>query len=131
MMSNTYIPGKIRGLVVDDEEIILSFLKRLLSAWGYEADTINNPTEATAKIQKNDYDFIILDVKMPDMNGEQLYNLILELKPELINKIIFATGDVMNKATFSFLSETQAPVLTKPLDTNELKETIDKIIATK
>jgi CheY-like chemotaxis protein len=127
-MSDAYIPGKIRGLVVDDEEIILSFLKRLLSGWGYDAETINNPKEAITKIQKNDYDFIILDVKMPDMNGEQLYNLVLELKPELTNKIIFATGDVMNKATATFLNETRAPVLTKPLDTNELKETIDKII---
>jgi CheY-like chemotaxis protein len=127
-MSDAYIPGKIRGLVVDDEEIILSFLKRLLSGWGYDAETINNPKEAITKIQKNDYDFIILDVKMPDMNGEQLYNLVLELKPELTNKIIFATGDVMNKATATFLNETRAPVLTKPLDTNELKETKDKII---
>jgi hypothetical protein len=37
----------------------------------------------------------------------------------------------MNKATASFLNETQAPVLTKPLDTNELRETIDKIITAK
>ena len=130
-MSDTDIPGKTRGLVVDDEEIILSFLKRLLSGWGHEAETINNPTEAIAKIQNNDYDFIILDVKMPDINGEQLYNLILKLKPSLTNRIIFATGDVMNKATASFLNKTQAPVFTKPLDTNELKETIDRIIADK
>jgi CheY-like chemotaxis protein len=130
-MSDAYIPGKIRGLVVDDEIIILSFLKRLLNGWGYEAETINNPLEAIDRIQKNDYDFIILDVKMPDMNGEQLYNLILELKPSFTNRIIFATGDVMNKATATFLNETRAPVLTKPLDTNELKETIDKIIAAK
>jgi CheY-like chemotaxis protein len=130
-MSDAYIPGITRGLVVDDEEIILSFLKRLLSGWGYETETINNPTEAITKIQRNDYDFIILDVKMPDMNGEQLYNLIIELKPSFINRIIFATGDVMNKATASFLNETQAPVLTKPLDTNELRETIDKIITAK
>ena len=130
-MSDANIPGKIRGLVVDDEEIILSFLKRLLSGWGYEMETINNPTEAIENIQNNEYDFIILDVKMPDINGEQLYNLIIKLKPSITNRIIFATGDVMNKATASFLNETQAPVLTKPLDTKELKNTIDKIIAVK
>jgi DNA-binding NtrC family response regulator len=37
-MSDAYIPGLTRGLVVDDEEIILSFLKRLLSGWGYETE---------------------------------------------------------------------------------------------
>jgi CheY-like chemotaxis protein len=130
-MSEQQLPAKMRGLVVDDEEIILSFLKRLLNGWGYEVEIINNPTEAIDNIQKNDYDFIILDVKMPEINGQQLYNLIAELKPSVINRIIFATGDVMNKTTANFLNETQAPVLTKPLDTNELKETIGEIIAAK
>ena len=130
-MSEQQLPGKIRGLVVDDEEIILSFLKRLLNGWGYEAETINNPTEAIENIQKNDYSFIILDVKMPEINGQQLYNLIAQLKPSLVNRIIFATGDTMNKSTATFLNETQAPVLTKPLDTHELKDTIDAIIAAK
>ncbi|MDD4924076.1 MAG: response regulator [Dehalococcoidales bacterium] len=130
-MSNPQLPGKITALVVDDEEIILSFLKRLLNSWGYEAETINTPREAIESIKKNDYDFILLDVKMPDINGQQLYDMIAEFKPSLINRVIFATGDVMNKSTASFLNETQAPVLTKPIDTHELKEHIDKILSVK
>ena len=130
-MSNPRTHDEIKALVVDDEEIILGFLKRLLNGWGYQAEIINTPREAIEKITKNNYDFIILDVKMPDINGQQLYNMIAELKPSLINRIIFATGDVMNKSTAFFLNETEAPVLTKPIDINELKENIDKIFSSK
>ncbi len=130
-MNNPQTPGKIRALIVDDEEIILSFLKRLLNGWGYETEIIKTPREAIEKIKQNDYDFILLDIKMPDINGQQLYNTIAELKPSLIDRIIFATGDVMNKSTASFLNETKAPVLTKPIDIAELKENIDKILSSK
>ncbi len=128
-MNNLPSAAKIKGLVIDDEEIILIYLKRLLSTWGYAADTINASQEAIDKIKKQDYHFILLDLKMPNINGELLYNMIAELKPYIVNRIIIITGDIANKSTASFLYETKAPILTKPIDSDKLKNTIDKIIS--
>lgn len=128
-MNNLPGPVKIKGLVVDDEKIILIYLKRLLSTWGYVADTANTSQEAIEIIKKRDYDFIMLDIRMPDINGEQLYNMIAEVKPYLVNRIIIITGDISNKSTASFFKETKAPILTKPIDSGKLKDTIDKTIS--
>ena len=128
-MNNLPGPVKIKGLVVDDEKIILIYLKRLLSTWGYVADTANTSQEAIEIIKKRDYDFIMLDIRMPDINGEQLYNMITDLKPYLVNRIIIITGDITNKSTASFFKETKASILTKPIDSGKLKDTIDKIIS--
>lgn len=120
---------QIKGLAVDDEEIILLYFERLLKGWNYQVETTSSPQEALKRIKRNDYDFVLLDIKMPDINGEQLYNMIAELKPPLVSRIIIITGDIMNKTTVSFLNKTESPILTKPIDTDKLKETIDKIIS--
>ena len=51
-MNNLPGEAKIKGLVVDDEKIILIYLKRLLSTWGYVADTANTSQEAIEIIKK-------------------------------------------------------------------------------
>jgi PAS domain S-box-containing protein len=119
---------KIKGLVVDDEKIILIFLNRLLSEWGYEVETVDRAIKAIEKIKINDYDFILLDIKMPEINGIRLYRLIEEINPSLVKKIIFATGDVLEKSTNAFFQETKAPTITKPIDTEKLKEVINEIL---
>jgi CheY-like chemotaxis protein len=119
---------KAKGLVVDDEKIILTYLRRLLSGWGYETDLVNNAKEAIEMIKSNSYDFILLDIKMPEMNGTRLYHYIEKLKPDMVKKIIFATGDILENSTSAFLQEIKALTLTKPIDIEKLKISIDKIL---
>ena len=120
---------KIKGLVVDDEKAILIFLNRLLTGWGYEIETVNTAKEAIERIKTNDYDFILLDIKMPEINGMRLYHLIEEIKPSLVKRVLFATGDILEKSTSAFLQATDAPTLTKPIDTEQLKDSINKVLA--
>lgn len=56
-------------LVVDDEELIIKSLFKLLSIEGYDATVVRSGKEAIARVKENDFDLIICDVRMPEMNG--------------------------------------------------------------
>jgi PAS domain S-box-containing protein len=120
--------GYKRGLLIDDEKPILSYLRRLMSIWGYESDAASSAREALVIVKKYDYDFILLDVKMPDMNGLEFYRSLKKIKPELARRVIFVTGDVLEKATSNFLKENNVLNITKPIDIDKLKESIDNIL---
>ena len=50
-------------------------------------------------LTEEDYDLVMVDIKTPVMNGQQLYRYILESRPELANRVVFTTGDVINSET--------------------------------
>jgi two-component system, OmpR family, response regulator ChvI len=63
---------KPRILLVDDERDIVTVLKASLQRNGFEVDGFSDPTEALANFKKDRYDLILLDIKMPKMNGFEL-----------------------------------------------------------
>jgi PAS domain S-box-containing protein len=121
-------PQKPRGakiLVVDDEEAILAFLSRLLSEWGHSVETINNADTALEKLNEERYSLVLLDIKLPGMSGIELYQHIEDIAPALARRVMFITGDIMEGTTRAFLEKTGAPYITKPLDIEVLKKTIN------
>jgi len=124
-------PQKSRGakiLVVDDEAAILTFLSRLLTEWGHSVETINNADTALERLRTERYSLVLLDIKLPGMSGIELYHHIEEIAPALARRVMFVTGDVMQSATRSFLEKTGAPYITKPLDIEVLKKTINRAL---
>jgi CheY-like chemotaxis protein len=67
-----------------------------------EVDAVLNSEAALEKLANNDYDVIVTDIKMPRLNGEQLYEQIVELDPRLAQRIILMTGDVISASTRNF-----------------------------
>ncbi len=114
-----------RILVVDDEETILELLTAFLEGSGHVIETASNGRLALEKVRQADYDIIISDLKMPDMGGQKLYESIREMKPGLIARMIFSTGDTVNPTTQAFFQETGNPYLTKPFKL----EDVDRLIA--
>jgi len=124
-------PQKPRGakiLVVDDEAAILTFLSRLLSEWGHSVETINNANTALEKLNTERYSLVLLDIKLPGMSGIELYQHIEDIAPALARRVMFITGDIMEGTTRGFLEKTGAPYITKPLDIEVLKKTINSIL---
>ncbi len=64
--------NNINILVIDDDKDICMSLKKILSLDGYKVRTISRPKSALREIEKNTYHLIILDLKMPEMSGEEL-----------------------------------------------------------
>ncbi|MBI5181793.1 MAG: response regulator [Nitrospirae bacterium] len=117
-----------RILVLDDEAMILELCTAVLSTEGYLIDTVSDGNDAIALLDKNKYDAIISDMKMPSLNGSKFYEIIKINHPELSKKIIFITGDVMNIETKAFLEKTNVPYLIKPFRLNDLKEAVRRVL---
>jgi signal transduction histidine kinase/CheY-like chemotaxis protein len=118
---DTGIIGK-RVLIVEDEELILNMIKGVLEEEGYEVDIASNGNRALEKLDKNLYDLIICDVKMPCMDGNRFYQEVRARYNVPEDKFIFVTGD-LKALSINF---DEARVLRKPFTINELKAVIKK-----
>ena len=72
---------KIYVLIVDDEVTVRHFIKSILDNSDYVVDTTGDPYEALQKITINDYDVVILDIRMPGMSGQELFEKIVYKSP--------------------------------------------------
>jgi DNA-binding response OmpR family regulator len=128
---NKPVVGERRILVVEDEPGITRVCLRTLSSQGYEVDVANNGSIAEGMLGRVAYDLMLVDIRTPIMNGMQLYEYISDKHPELTNRVIFTTGDVISSDTQYFLENSGQPVLTKPFTPEELarivREVLDKL----
>jgi len=126
-MQNTRSNVK-RVLIVGDEIPIVEFCRRVLADCRFEVDIASSVKAAYETIEKTQYDIYLIDMRLPQIDGTELY-LWLEAKhPELLKKVIFTTGDVMNRDTLDFLKKNKALVLEKPFSPDELKSIIKQVI---
>jgi DNA-binding response OmpR family regulator len=82
--------SKTKVLIVDDEDDIILSFKRILEFKGFEVDAYNDPTVALAEFKSNYYDVALIDIKMPHLDGFDLYKKIKELDNNL--RIYFLTA---------------------------------------
>ena len=108
-------------LVVEDEPAISDICRRVLDDEGFEVDTAVNGKVAQDMLEKKQYALYLIDIRLPAMNGKELYQWLKEKQPELANRVIFTTGDVMGGDTQIFLEQAARPILLKPFAPDELK----------
>jgi DNA-binding NtrC family response regulator len=80
---------KGRILLVDDEEIVLRSCQRILGG-AYDVDTARDGLEALGKVNERPYDVLILDIKMPKMDGIEVLRRVKEARPDI--EVIMVTG---------------------------------------
>ena len=111
-------------LIVDDEQAILDLLTDILHTIGYRTSTARDGNQAMDELDKDEYDLIICDMKMPGLGGESLYDLVKETNRELAERIIFITGDIVNPKTQSFLQSTGNSYVGKPFRIEDIRQCI-------
>lgn len=119
-------PGK-HILVVDDEDAVLDFLRRVLKKKGHKVEIAKNGPMAWEKIRRGNYDAILLDLKLPKLSGEALFKRIKEAKPHLLQRVIFMTGDISQMAVQNLAQERGNPWLCKPFTIEQLNQALGKI----
>jgi PAS domain S-box-containing protein len=107
-------PPARRALVVDDEQEIAESLADFLSIEGFACDIAVGGAEAQLRLEEGQYDLIVSDLRMPGIDGPQLHAWIAAERPELLDRVAFATGDTLGAAAARFLDEVKRPVLEKP-----------------
>lgn len=119
-------------LVVDDEPDINFILKTVLEKQnGFRVDSFNDPESALQNFKLGLYDLLIVDIKMPKMNGIELYNKISKIDENL--RVCFMSAseqyydDIRSQVTLSL--EQNSCFLRKPFGNEELIRHVDKIIA--
>jgi len=116
-------------LVIDDEEAILQMLREELTRHGYDVDVAGDGETALRQLGQKNYDIACCDWKMPGLNGRQVYERMRATKADFCRRVIFITGDVINKQMREFLEEEKRPCLTKPFTLAELRNAIKTLIA--
>jgi len=114
-------------LVVDDEPNIRDLLRKYLELERYTVDLAEDGNEAWRKLRSMPYDCILLDMKMPEMSGPELYELLRDFRPSLANKVVFITGDTANPASLDFISDTGNFFITKPFRLEDLLERVNDL----
>ncbi len=117
-----------RILVVDDELSIRGLLHTSLTAAGHHVETAGDGVNALEYLAKEDVDLIISDVKMPGVDGIELYRRILAWEPRVAARMIFTSGDLLNPQTRSFLDSIPNPNIAKPFDLTAMRDLVDAML---
>jgi signal transduction histidine kinase/CheY-like chemotaxis protein len=116
-------------LLVDDEHILLEMIREGLKRHGYEITSANDGETALRELQTRNFDAICTDLKMPGLNGRQLYEWVRASRPDSARRVIFMTGDVINESLQMFLDQEQLACLHKPFSVADLRQAIKHILA--
>ena len=112
-----------RVLIVDDEERFRTTLRKLLTVREMEAADVGSAKDAFSEMEKNSYDVILLDVKMPEMNGIEALGRIKKEHPDV--EVIILTGHASVDAAVEIMKLGGYEYLLKPCPIDELAGKIE------
>ncbi|MFC2163957.1 response regulator [Acidobacteriota bacterium] len=115
---------KAKILAVDDEEIVLSSFRKILALDGFSIDTVEKGKEALGLIQKNDYDFVFVDLKMPEMDGVDVTKAVKHLRPDI--DVIVITGYASIESAVETMKYGAMDYVQKPFTEDELVDFVNK-----
>ncbi|MBS9524512.1 response regulator [Litoribacter alkaliphilus] len=119
--------GKI--LLAEDNTITQKFMKAMLNQWGYEVVLVGDGRQVLEEIERNQFDILILDYQMPEMDGLETFKKINKKKTLIGNaEVIFLTGET-SPTVISNLKETGVGYfLRKPVNLQVLFSILDQLM---
>ncbi len=117
-----------RILVVDDEWSIRALLHDILRLDQHEVALASSGIEAADLIDRERFDIILTDMKMPGMDGAAFFRHVQEHDLDQARRIIFITGDTVSPETRGFLQGVSNPILSKPFKIGPLRDAIELVL---
>jgi DNA-binding NtrC family response regulator len=108
-------------LLVDDEPAICKALALALSRAGFRVTTALSGETAMSVVRGEHIDLLVLDLRIPDMRGDTLFELAAAIQPHLRTRTLFTTGDITERAQ-ELIEACRCPLLRKPFDLKDLIE---------
>lgn len=123
--NTTEIRGNgMKVLVVDDEQLVRWFLERALKKWGYEVVSVSNPRDALSQMEKNSFDILITDLRMPEGNGAELLNDVRQM-PSPPQNIVVCSAFITAEMAKNYNGQ-GIHTLKKPFKLAELEKTLGR-----
>jgi CheY-like chemotaxis protein len=114
-------------LIVDDEPGITRAMAQLLRRDGHTVETAANGRLALEKCQVQDYELILCDLRMPELDGPGFYRALQQHHPHLCQRIMFLTGDTLSPEAQEFLQHAGVPRLTKPFTAAMVRRALQRL----
>ncbi|HYL90609.1 MAG TPA: sigma-54 dependent transcriptional regulator, partial [Burkholderiales bacterium] len=115
-----------RILVVDDEDIVLQSCRRALAAPERTIDTAASGAEALKKVDEGDYEVVLLDIMMPEMDGLEVLQRLKETHPDI--EVIMVTGLSQIDSAVRSMKLGAFDYVPKPFDPDELKRVVERAL---
>ncbi|HLA96742.1 MAG TPA: response regulator, partial [Pyrinomonadaceae bacterium] len=107
-----------KALVIDDESFTLDLFEFQLKSEGYEVTTASSGKAGVELVRKQDFDVILTDLNMPDINGIEMVRQTKEIRPD--TEIIVVTGDDSTERAVEAIRERAFDYILKPVDFDKL-----------
>ena len=117
-----------RILAVENNALVLSFLEAGLTTAGYHVDTATNGREALDKIDRRDYDAIISDIRMPELDGLALCRELGQRQSGALRRLVLLTDIIAISDHQAYLDETGVRALAKPVDLEHLQSIVEDMV---
>jgi DNA-binding response OmpR family regulator len=124
---NEELKGRI--MVVDDESDLTLFYKMSLEFHGFEVDTFNDPRKALSNFKPNYYNLVVLDIKMPGIDGFELNNELQKIDDKV--NVCFLTASELYYKEFrkeEYCALDKELFIRKPIENEELIKEINRLI---
>jgi DNA-binding NtrC family response regulator len=120
------MPAKNRILVVDDEDALRTVLSSELEGEGYIVQMAGDGDEAIKILEKNTFDLILLDIKMPTVDGFEVLKFVKQHSPA--TKVIMLTGFADLKNAIESKKLGAEDFVSKPYDLVDLLTTVERVL---
>src|SRR5512147_1086140 len=121
---------KEKILVVDDDKKVIGYLSKMLTKFDeFSVEVAESAEEALQKIQSGRFDLVLVDLKLPDMDGIQLITEIVNSKPEVLTVLI--TGHASIDSAVEAMKRGASDYLAKPFDLDDMVARLRRVLSEK
>src|SRR2546428_9508257 len=115
-------------LVIEDEAALRAVFVEVLTLHGHRTVAAATGRAAIESLARETYDVVILDLRLPDVDGKAVWEWIARHRPVLADRVVFMTGDTLSPGSHRFLEAAGRPILPKPVAMEELNRMVDTVL---
>ncbi len=116
-------------LVIEDEVSVMAFIRAALERAGYRVESAPSGAHALELLKMHSYAGVISDMRTPGgVDGADVWAWLAGNRPEMLSKLIFITGDIVNEETAATLRSTGAPYVEKPFRVAEFIAVVERVL---
>ncbi len=117
------------ALSIDDERDNAELVAHILGRMGFHVEVMTNSTQALRRLSQENFDLVVCDVRMPHLDGRQLYRELKKLRPRTFPRTLFTTGDSADPEAQLFATNNQVLLVSKPFTSEELMGAVHELFA--